>query len=294
MPLMRARRVATWGLAAPLFLAPSIARADAQACAAAYEGAQIARQHGHLLAARDAARACAQASCPAVARKDCTAWSAELDREIPSVVIVAHETATGNDVPATRVAVDGVSRPDAAVGRAIEIDPGSHTVRVERDGDEVATVTLAVFQGQRDRIVQVSLRPLPGGAPSSPAVASPTPPPPAPSSPPPPDSGAPSARVTYVPAAIAAGVAVVALGTSAFLGLTGRSDLSDLRTTCAPNCSDDQVDPVRHRLLFSDVALGVGLLAAGVSVYFFARPPAAGPATTLDVGLGTVGVRRTF
>jgi hypothetical protein len=164
---------------------------------------------------------------------------------------------------------------------------------VERDGDEVATVTLAVFQGQRDRIVQVPLRPLPGVAPAAgvaPPVAVPAPVPSASAEP-----ATIKPRVTFVPAAIAAGVSAVALGTSAVLGLTGRSDLSNLRATCAPTCTDDQVDPVRHRLLFSDVALGVGLVAAGVSIYLFARPPTLGaPATTIDVGPASFAVRRTF
>jgi hypothetical protein len=77
------------------------------------------------------------------------------------------------------------------------------------------------------------------------------------------------------------------------LGLTGRSDLSNLHATCAPYCRDDQVDPVRARLLASDIALGVGAVAAGVSVYFFFRPPRV-ESTSVGVGPGTVTLRHTF
>jgi hypothetical protein len=101
--------------------------------------------------------------------------------------------------------------------------------------------------------------------------------------------------VTYVPALIAAGASAAALGVSAYLGVTGRSDLSDLRSTCAPTCTDDQVDPVRRRLLISDVALAVGLVGVGVSIYLFASPPeAGGGATSVDVGAGSVALRRSF
>jgi hypothetical protein len=73
-----------------------------------------------------------------------------------------------------------------------------------------------------------------------------------------------------VPAIVVAGLSAVALGTSAYLGLTGRQELSDLRSSCAPSCTDAQVGPVRTRLTASDVALGVGLVGAALAVYLFA------------------------
>ncbi len=80
-----------------------------------------------------------------------------------------------------------------------------------------------------------------------------------------------------MPAIVVGGASVALFGASAWLGLTGRSDLSGLRTTCAPTCTDAQVDPVRTRLVLSDITLGAGIVGAAISIYLFARPPGESP-----------------
>ncbi len=210
-------------------------------CEAAYEGTQLMRQRGKLLAARDQADVCARDACPDVARNDCARWSGELAKLVPSVVVVAREP-SGRDVPGSRLLVDGTVRPELASGRAFELDPGTHLFRVERAAGPAVEQTLP---------------------PSS--VPHPAPAPPSPS------SEAPSSAGSLVPAAVAGGIAVVLLGTSAYLGLTGRQELSDLRSSgCAPDCTGSQVDPIRSRLTASDWTLGVGLVGAAVAVSLFA------------------------
>ena len=130
-------------------------------------------------------------------------------------------------------------------------------MRIERAGDEPLAQTIVVVQGERDRVLRFALHAAPVVATTGDATPAP-------------------ARVSYVPAAIVGGAAVLLLGTSAWLGLTGRSDLAALRSACAPSCTDDQVDPVRRKLLVSDVILGVGAVAAAVSVYLVVRPPTSG------------------
>jgi hypothetical protein len=280
MPLTRARAIAAIATTAALF-ASGEALADgasASQCAASYANAQLLRQRGKLLAAREAARVCASASCPAVGRSDCTTWVAELDREVPSVVIVARgESPT--DVRAPRVVIDGTPRSDAASGRAIEIDPGDHTVRVERDGDVPIEQTVTVFQGERDRVLRFELHPV-REAPKPEPVAVPSP-----------------STPSYVPAIALGATAAIAFGVSAWLGVTGRSDLSTLRSTCAPSCTDQEVDPVRRKLVASDVLLGVGVVATAVGIYFVVSPPGADsttPRAQIELRGTQLGFRASF
>jgi hypothetical protein len=225
-------------------------------CEAAYEGTQLMRQRGKLLAARDQADVCARDACPDVARNDCARWSGELAKLVPSVVVVAREP-SGRDVPGSRLLVDGTVRPELASGRAFELDPGTHLFRVERAAGPAVEQTFTVVQGERDRLLRLTLPPS--------SVPHPAPAPPSPS------SEAPSSAGSLVPAAVAGGIAVVLLGTSAYLGLTGRQELSDLRSSgCAPDCTGSQVDPIRSRLTASDWTLGVGLVGAAVAVSLFA------------------------
>jgi len=227
-------------------------------CESAYEGAQLLRQRGKLLAAREQAGLCARDVCPEVARRDCARWAEELGREIPTVVVVARDEAD-RDVAALRLLVDGVPRSELATGRAFELDPGAHAFRVERPNAAAVEQSFTVYQGERDRLLRITV---PGGV----VVGTPAPVPMRVTIPP----RAPAERSSALPAFVVGGLSVVVLATSAFLGLTGRQQLSDLRATCAPACTDAQVTPVRTRLVVSDVTLGVGLVGAAVAVSLFA------------------------
>ena len=75
------------GLACVIAIAPVVAltvfagsaHAADPKCMTSYENAQLLRQRGKLVDARDAAMVCARATCPDVARKDCTQWIAEFE-----------------------------------------------------------------------------------------------------------------------------------------------------------------------------------------------------------------------
>jgi hypothetical protein len=270
MPVSLAR-----GIVAALFVAVPLtvsarARGDGP-CAGAYEQTQLLRQNGKLVEAREAARACARTTCPEVARKDCVAWGEQLGAEVPSVIVIARDEATG-DEGGVRVQVDGVSRPEASGGRAFELDPGAHVFRVERAGDEPLEQTITLVRGERDRALRFLLR----------SVA---PPPPAPAAPP----ERVVRRGSLLPAAIVGAASVATLGVSAWLGLTGRSELSNLRVTCAPVCTDAQVDPVRRRLLASDITLGAGIVGAGITIYLFAHALSRGAEAQVGVAPGAGG-----
>ncbi len=73
------------------------------------------------------------------------------------------------------------------------------------------------------------------------------------------------------------GVGAAGLLTFGALALSAYLSEQNLRDTCKPtdSCSSSDVDSVRTRYLVGDVALGVGVLAAGGPSRsgFFARPP---------------------
>ncbi|HEY8090791.1 MAG TPA: hypothetical protein VIF09_23175 [Polyangiaceae bacterium] len=229
-------------------------------CASAYEAVQISRQQGKLLSARDLASTCMRASCPEVARQDCVRWSDELAHEIPSVVVVARDP-TDSDVAGWRLLVDGVRHAEIDAGRALELDPGAHVVRAEGPGGQTVEQSFTLYQGERDRLLRVAVRspePRREVSPSPALVFGPQPP------------GARPPRRSLVPPFVVGAVSLAAFGASVFLGLTGRQELSTLRTTCAPGCTDAQVNPVRTRLAASDVLLGVGIVGAAVAVTLLA------------------------
>lgn len=231
----------------------------ARRCESAYEGVQLSRQQGRLLAARDQAATCARDACPDVARKDCARWAGELAHEIPSVVVVARDEAD-HEVPGARLFVDGKARDELGSGRPFELDPGAHTFRITRTDGEGVEQPFTVYQGERGRVLRVVLpAPVRRDAAQTPV---------APPTRPPPEGEAHGGSL--IPALVVGGASLVVLAASAYLGLTGRQELSDLHGSCAPSCTDAQVDPVRTRLVASDVTLFVGLLGVATATSLFA------------------------
>jgi hypothetical protein len=255
--------VASSAALASLLVSADLRAADAppSQCEPAYEGVQLLRQRGKLIAAREQAAVCAREGCPDVARRDCARWTEELAREVPTVVVVARDEAD-RDIPGSRLLVDGVTRPELASGRAFELDPGAHTFRVERPYGPTVERPFTVYQGERDRLLRIIV---PGAAGASPPAV-----PIRREVPPPATSHGSTEGPSALPAFVVGGLSLAVLATSAFLGVTGRQQLSDLRATCAPACTDDQVNPVRTRLVASDVTLAVGLVGAALAVSMFA------------------------
>jgi hypothetical protein len=62
---------------------------------------------------------------------------------------------------------------------------------------------------------------------------------------------------------------VIGGGGFAALALSGQSDVSNLRSTCAPNCSSSQVDGARTQIILANVSLGVGIASLGIATTWF-------------------------
>lgn len=228
------------------------AEGDKAACASAYETGQRLRNSGKLRASREQLVACSNA-CRGTFQRECVDWLVELDKAIPSIAVVARD-ATGADIIEARVRIDGVVVAERLDGRAIEVDPGAHTLRVEREGTAPIEQSLLVTEGERRRPIVIQF----------PAPARPEPP--AHGEPRVPDRGADERRAAVPWTAWAlGGLSVVGLTSFTYFGLRGRGDESDLGV-CRPNCSQSSIDTVARTYLVADISLAVSVLAAGLAV----------------------------
>jgi hypothetical protein len=271
-PLRFARAIASAGALAVL-LAPAGARADdTDACLAASDSGQKDRDNGHLIEARKQLLACSRDVCPRLVRNDCGKWASDVLERLPTVVFGARD-AHGADLIDVGVEIDGVSVTTKLEGRPLPVDPGEHHIRFTREGSAPVEQTVVLREREKGRSMVVEF----GGGESAAAGASEATPAPAAASGPP------------VLAYILGGVGALSLGSFAYFGITGQSDASNLRKTCAPNCSDSSVSDVRQKLLIADVSLGVGVVSLAFAGYFLLTSrhhddaPAQSGSVSLDV-----------
>jgi len=243
--------------ATPPPAAPSAAADPAKAeCFARHEEAQVARRQGHLLEARAWLRQCASATCIGIVRADCIEWLAEVERAIPSLVITAR--ARGADLVDVKVIIDKQPVTAHLTGAALDLDPGAHQLRFESPPWPAVERTILVSEGVKDRPIDVEFAP--PVPPPQPAALLAQPPGP---------YFRRADRVDYV----LAGTAVAALATAATLGAWALSTRSDLDTECGPFCSDEEIRPLRTKLIVADVALAAGVMSLA-ALFFHMRSPA--------------------
>jgi hypothetical protein len=265
---MRSRNVALAVLAALSVVLPSSRASadDRQVCDAAYDQAQTLRDAKKLVEARDQLRVCASTNCAASVVKDCTAWLAEIEPRVPSVVLVADDAA-GSALANVTVTVDG-GPPRPLDGTSLELDPGTHAFTfVGPDGTKLER-TAVVVEGQKARHIVVQLE---GQAPTT--VPPPVVPPTAPAA-----SPFPWKPIGYATAGVgAAGLIVGGIFGGLALGKKG----SDCPAGACVNQSD--LSAVQGLGNVSTIGFVVGgvLAAAGVTMVLLA--PAKGDARAASV-----------
>jgi hypothetical protein len=129
---------------------------DVQACAKAYETAQVNRNAGRIKAAQEQLHICVRDTCPEFVRTDCAQWLSEVMAELPSVTFAAVDS-RGRDLIDVKVSVDGVVVAESLDGRAVEIDPGQRQLVFTYQGRKVEQ-TLLVRQGEKNRVVKVQIQ----------------------------------------------------------------------------------------------------------------------------------------
>jgi hypothetical protein len=270
--------------------APPIARAEntKRACVVTSTEGQTLRTRDKLLEARDKLRVCAADPCPSIVKTHCMRWLGELEAQIPSAIVRARDSA-GGDIVDADVTIDGKA---SALGRPEVLDPGEHVARVKVASGVAAEKKFLLVDGDKGRVLTIDLAtPGPGQGSAHDAEA-------------PTASSASSAHAGKVPlgAWVLGGAGIVALGASAYFAEV-TNDLSGLRKTCAPTCTDAQTSTAHTHALITDVALGVGVaaVAGAVAWAIFGRPDGretpASAGATVDVrpvaggAFGMVGLR---
>ncbi len=229
--------------------------ADKQACADASEQGQELRDQGKLLSARARFLACTIEVCPAIIRKDCAAWLADVDERIPSIVLDV-QGPDGQDLTRVRVLEAGAVLAETLDGRAISLDPGEHRLRYEWSGAPAVLQRFVLREGEKRR--RLSVRFMKAAPPASAAT-----------------SPLPIAPLVLGGVALAGGAAFAGLAASA------RSDYDHLDATCAPRCTPEAVDPVRTKLVLANVFFGLSVASLGAAaILWFTRPTAPRAKTT--------------
>jgi hypothetical protein len=243
-------------------------RPGVEACASASEAAQNLLDGHRLLAAREKLLVCTQTSCPAVIKRDCDELLSRADLAIPSIVLSVKD-ARGRDVTDARVLLDGALLANALQGRALPLDPGPHTVRLERTGSTPVEIPVVAHEGERDREVPVQLGGLAEPSRSEQTVAAATP-----------------SRATPWGAWVLGGVGVVGLGTFIVLAANGQHQYDQCENV---GCPASESSALERQRAIGIVSLGVGVLASAGSVWLFVKARSRRRADTTRLGIAVTG-----
>jgi hypothetical protein len=236
---------------------------EKQQCLNASDQGQQLRDDGKYRRAREAFTTCSRDVCPAIVRRDCVKWLAEVEQSWPSIVVGAKDD-KGSDLVDVNVLVDNVSIASHLDGKPIPVDPGEHTLRFETSGFPALEQKVVVHAGEKSRLVAVQF----GSPPSTSSTTGPS----NGSTTEAPHGGGGSRASAWV----FAGIAAAAFGAEAYFGLSGLSDRNNLKQTCGTTstCSQSSVDSIKTKFTIADIALGVGVVSTAISVYLFVAPQA--------------------
>lgn len=233
---------------------------DRAACASSFEKGQRLRRQGSYLDARSEFLVCGRPPCPEALRPGCARWLSEIEHLIPSIV-VSVRGGDGNDLKDAKVYVDDKLVSEHLDGRAIDLDPGDHKVRVEAAGQVLAQDVLAP-EADKGRVVVFRLE-TPKTEPPSPTFDAPP--------------LVPTRPVEW-PTYVFGAVGIVGAGVFTGFALHGESQYADLGQ-CRPGCNPSDVDAAKRSYLIGDVALGVSIVALGIALgTYLLRPTVLAPA----------------
>jgi len=230
---------------------PEEPQAKAQ-CLSAHEQAQEARIARHFGEARTKLRVCAREECPGLVQADCVNWLGDLAKIFPSVIVDAD--VDGQQVPSTRVYLDGALLVDHLDGKAVELDPGVHKLRFEVPGFPPQEQEVVVSEGVQGRVVVANLHRDIRESSSPPRAA-------------------PALRRIPSTVLLSGVVALTGVTSTAILGALAISEKSSLSQSCAPFCSDAQLDTLRGYALAADISAGVAAVAAALAGYLYLKRP---------------------
>jgi hypothetical protein len=312
----RFRWAAPIGLLASLASAPAVADVTKDQCVDANGKGQELRREGKLTAAREQLRACANASCPAMVRDDCTRRLDELDKAQPTIAFEVKD-ASGADLVDVKVSMDAQPLIDHLDGKSVNVDPGAHVFTFEITGQPPVTRKLVLTEGEKGRRERITI----GVAASTPASVPPTAPSPAPLPVPEASAPKPTAPVSAAiePAStsrmgtqkvlglVTGGVGVAGIAVGSVFGLMTLSQKSQQQSACATPTSctssghaqalDDHSTGMTDSTISTVGFIAGGALLVGGAVLFLTagHASAAPPTGTLVVpSVGPSGAGMLF
>jgi hypothetical protein len=249
----------------------------------AVERTEAMRAAGHYREARARLLECVNAQCGGDVRRRCAATLQKLDAVTPSVVVRAYD-GKGNDVMDVVVTLGNEPLASSLDGMAIPVDPGEHRFTFRRAGFEPVTQTVTIRQGEKFKSIEARV------GPEEPASLL--------------TEGEYGASAPLSTTRIAAGGTLIGVGVAGlvgftWLGLTARSEETELQDGCSPACSDARVSSVRTRYVLSNVSLGVAVAALGGAAWvLLSGGSSASIAEPADSGIAIVadgeGARAAF
>ncbi|WP_394837689.1 hypothetical protein LVJ94_12335 [Pendulispora rubella] len=225
--------------------------ADTNVCVSSYEQSQSLRKGGKLRDARQRALECARDTCPAVLSRDCQRWITELDNSIPTVIFDVRGLA-GEELTQVTVFLDGKKVVDRLDGKALDVDPGTHTFKFVPGGalkDATRESTIVIREGEKYRKVSASFEDKSISA-----------------------QAANKSRPVPVATWVFGGIGVAGLAAGTFFALSGNSKKSDL-DQCKPQCNPSDVDSMSRNYAIADIAFGVGVISGVAAVYLYLTRP---------------------
>ncbi len=252
-------RVSTVGLTVIAFgLAEiDVAHATDKDCMDAASDGQVVRDQGHLLEARAHFQKCAQSECPAPIPSYCGDWLRDVGNKIPTLVIRVVDD-DGRDVADASVLLD--DRTIELDGRAVEVDPGKHRIRITRPASKPFETEIIAAQGEKDRVIVGKLV-----AEQAPPRTPPPLPPPAPER--------PARAVVPTSSWTAWGIGAAGLLSFSIFAVKARLDYDSYAASCGQRCSTSERDSVATTVTLADVSLVVGLVGAGVGTVLYILHP---------------------
>ncbi len=219
----------------------------AEASCEAVEKTEAMRAAGHYREARARLLECVNAQCGGDVRRRCAATLQKLDAVTPSIVVRAYDS-KGNDLTDVSVTLGDQPLASSLDGMAVPVDPGEHRFVFRRAGFEPVTQTVTIRQGEKFKSIEVRIGPDEQGPLLTESGT---------------DSSVPLSTTRLAAGGTLVGVGVAGLVGFTWLGLTARSQESELEDECSPACSDARVSSVRTRYVLSNVSLGLGIAALG-------------------------------
>ncbi len=219
-------------------------------CAQLHEKAHSLRKDGKLIEAREMFTKCTLSVCPGIIRTECTKASELLASSVPSIVLVVKRGDV--EVDEAEVLIDDVPLEGGLDGRAKELNPGRHTVKVTVPNAAGVEKTILLRENEKQRRIELVVEEAKTAPVADPVLDTE-----------PIRSGPPT--ISWV----LFGVGVAGLASAAYFGFSGLAKEDEVES-CNVGCDPDAADDIKSSYYTpADISLVIGLASIGVGGYLW-------------------------